>query len=62
MPVLAKIQIPKGRGDDKLSAVMTAVAKTLGEQLNERPENIRVTMKVVETNRYSIGGVPFSDR
>lgn len=57
MPVLAKIQFPEGRDPEAVRRVMTQVTQALCSALDERPENVRITVKVVPSQRYSIGGV-----
>lgn len=57
MPILAKIQFPEGRDPEAARRVMTHVAQALCDALDEKPENVRVTVKIVPACRYSVGGV-----
>lgn len=56
MPVLATIQYPAGRDPKCVNKVLVGVSKALETALDEQPGNIRVTVKEVPRNRYSVGG------
>ena len=62
MPVLAKIQFPEGKNPDVIQRVMTEVCNGLCTALDEKPENVRITVKVVPKNRYSVGGILSSEK
>lgn len=57
MPVLVTLQFPKGKKYEDISNSMQEVTNVLSNTLNEPPENIRVTVREVALNRYSVGGV-----
>lgn len=57
MPVLVTLQFPKGKEYKDIETSMSQVTETLSKTLNEPPQNIRVTVREVPLNRYSVGGV-----
>lgn len=57
MPVLVTLQFPKGKEYKDIEKSMAQVTDVLSDTLAEPPENIRVTVKEVARNRYSVGGV-----
>lgn len=57
MPVLVTLQFPKGKEYKDIEKSMAEVTETLSKTLDEPPQNIRVTVREVALNRYSVGGV-----
>lgn len=57
MPVLVTLQFPKGKEYKSIEKSMAQVTEVLSNTLAEPPENIRVTVREVAKNRYSVGGV-----
>ncbi len=57
MPVLVTLQFPKGKEYKDIEKSMDEVTQTLSRTLDESPENIRVTVREVPKNRYSVGGI-----
>lgn len=57
MPVLVTLQFPKGKEYKDIEKSMAQVTDVLSDTLAEPPENIRVTVKEVARNRYSVGGI-----
>ena len=57
MPVLVTLQFPKGKEYKDIEKSMSEVTATLSKTLHEPPQNIRVTVREVARNRYSVGGI-----
>lgn len=57
MPVLVTLQFPKGHEYSDIKQSMKDVTDVLAKDLNEPPTNIRVTVREMPLNRYSVGGV-----
>lgn len=57
MPVLVTLQFPEGKEYKAIEKSMSQVTDVLSRTLEEPPENIRVTVREVAGNRYSVGGV-----
>lgn len=57
MPVLVTLQFPEGKQYRAVEKSMAQVTEVLSNTLDEPPTNIRVTVKEVAKNRYSVGGV-----
>lgn len=57
MPVLVTLQFPKGKKYQDVEKSMSEVTETLSRTLSEPPQNIRVTVREVPLNRYSVGGI-----
>lgn len=57
MPVLVTLQFPEGKQYKAVEKSMAQVTEVLSNTLDEPPANIRVTVKEVAKNRYSVGGV-----
>lgn len=62
MPVLVTLQFPKGKEYKDIAKSMAQVTETLSKTLQEPPQNIRVTVREVALNRYSVGGILQSER
>lgn len=57
MPVLVTLQFPKGKKYEDIAQSMAQVTETLSKTLQEPPQNIRVTVREIALNRYSVGGI-----
>ena len=62
MPVLVTVQYPVGREYDTARNCMEKVTEVLSKELNLPPTDIRVTVKEIALNRYSVGGVLMSEK
>lgn len=62
MPVLATITYPAGRDHACVSRLLKDVAEVIARDLDEELSNVRVTVKELAADRYSVGGVLYQDR
>ena len=57
MPVLATSQYPKGKDYEHGENLTRSIAKVLMEELNVKPEQVRVIVREIDPKRFSAGGV-----
>ncbi|WP_325199187.1 hypothetical protein [Oscillibacter sp.] len=62
MPVLTTITYPAGKDHTCVERLLKDVAEVIAADLGEELSNVRVTVKELPTNRYSVGGVLYRDR
>ncbi|KAA0909665.1 2-hydroxymuconate tautomerase [Aquicoccus porphyridii] len=60
MPI-AEILIFEGRSDDQKRAIMRGVTDALARSMDAEPERIRVILKEIPTNHFSVAGVSIAD-
>ncbi len=57
MPIMCTVQMPEGKGPEKVSALLTQRSKILMDELDAKPNEVRVTIDELPKNRYIAGGV-----
>jgi len=62
MPVLCKIQIPKGKSKEQIMKAFEEVNDAICRSLEVDPKGVRVTILERELDRYSVGGVLMSEK
>lgn len=61
MPVLVTVQYPEGRDYSAAKNCMEKITDIISKDFNIPPTDIRVTVKEIPQNRYSVGGVLASE-
>lgn len=66
MPVLVTISYPSNASSAqdaaRVSALLKNVAELVAHDLGEALDNVRVTVKELPPDHYSVGGVLYSDK
>jgi len=57
MPVLATIQYPKGKDPQIGEKLLVRIADVLMEELQVKPDQVRVVVCEIDPKRYCAGGV-----
>ena len=62
MPVLITVQLPKGKSKEELYQAFEKINDATWSSLHVPPQDVRITIKEVGLDHYSVGGVLMSER
>lgn len=62
MPVLVKIQLPRGKERKEIEAAFSEVNDAICRVLHVEGKDVRITINEIDLNRYSVGGVVMSEK
>lgn len=62
MPVLISVQLPKGKRKEELYKAFEEINAAACSSLHVPPKDVRITIKEVALDHYSVGGVLMSER
>ena len=62
MPVLTTITYPAYKDHDCVNKLLKDVAEVIAKDLDEDLSNVRVTVKELPLDHYSVGGVLYQDK
>jgi len=62
MPILTTITYPAYKNQECINKLLKDVAEVIARDTNEPLENVRVTVKELPLDHYSVGGVLYKDK
>ncbi len=59
---LVQVSLLKGRTEQQKRNLLTAITDAVVEAVNAKPASVRVIINEIESEHWSVAGVPFSER
>lgn len=62
MPILTTITFPAYKDHECVNKLLKDVAEVIARDMDEELSNVRVTVKEIALDHYSVGGVLYEDK
>ncbi len=59
---LVQVSLLKGRTEQQKRNLLTAITDAVVESVDAKPASVRVIINEIESEHWSVAGVPFSER
>lgn len=59
---LVQVSLLKGRTAEEKRSLLTAITDAVVESVNAAPASVRVILNEIDSEHWSVAGIPFSER